>query len=310
MYRAFFMCLTFSVALLNAQGARADDFESLDFPPDEVLNAISAGNNGLPTYNNRTVNRIATVDRLDATFMVAIDFDPTPETSVGDLRELIWESGGGTIGFSFVYEHPNTLVLRAAGNGGNSVATARVELSQEQLDAGELDVAWTFDIDNGAGLQVISIIINDQVFASVTEDLQPDWSGGNASAFGGASTSLAAGGGNTSLRAQAFLSGTFNLDEGLAFYANANYVPGLVDDDGDGLPDAWELLNAGDLDALDDGEADADADGLNDTAEFERGTNPLAADTDEDGLDDGAGAGRATGRWRFQILERPFRGPV
>ena len=288
MYRAFFMCLTFSVALLNAQGARADDFESLDFPPDEVLNAISAGNNGLPTYNNRTVNRIATVDRLDATFMVAIDFDPTPETSVGDLRELIWESGGGTIGFSFVYEHPNTLVLRAAGNSGISVATARVELSQGQLDDGELDVAWTFDIDNGAGLQVITIIINDEVFASVTEDLQPDWSGGNAAAFGGASTSLAAGGGNTSLRAQAFLSGTINLEEGLMFFANTNYVPGIVDDDGDGLPDAWEMLNAGDLDALDDGEADADADGLSDTAEFERGTNPLAADTDEDGLDDGA----------------------
>jgi len=288
MYRAFFICLTFSAALLHLQGARADDFESLDFPPDEILNVISAGNNGLATYNNRTVNRIATVDRLDATFTLTVDFDPTPETSVGDLRELIWESGGGTIGFSFVYEHPNTLVLRAAGNGGISVATARVELSQDQLDAGELDVAWTFDIDNGEGLQVISIIINDQVFASVTEDLQPDWSGGNASAFGGASTSLAAGGGNTSLRAQAFLSGTFNLDEGLAFYANTNYVPGLVDDDGDGLPDAWEILNAGDLDALDDGEADADADGLNDTAEFERGTNPLAADTDEDGLDDGA----------------------
>ena len=270
------------------QGARADDFESLDFPPDEVLNAISAGNNGLPTYNNRTVNRIATVDRLDATFMVVIDFDPTPETSVGDLRELIWESGGGTIGFSFVYEHPNTLVLRASGNGGISVATARVELSQGQLDDGELDVAWTFDIDNGAGLQVITIIINDEVFASVTEDLQPDWSGGNAAAFGGASTSLAAGGGNTSLRAQAFLSGTINLEEGLMFFANTNYVPGIVDDDGDGLPDAWEMLNAGELDALDDGEADADADGLSDTAEFERGTNPLAADTDEDGLDDGA----------------------
>ncbi|MFP6739590.1 MAG: hypothetical protein VCD34_12735, partial [Planctomycetota bacterium] len=64
MYRAFFICLAFSAALLNVQQTRAEDFESLDNPPDEVINVI--GN--LPTYHNRTVGRIALVDRLDATF--------------------------------------------------------------------------------------------------------------------------------------------------------------------------------------------------------------------------------------------------
>ena len=129
MNRFFILFLSASLALVNSSGARADDFADLNFDPDEVITVI--GN--LPTYNNRTVNRVPTVDRLDATFMVAIDFDPTPETSVGNLRELIWESGGGTIGFSICYEHPNTLVLRAAGNSGISVATASVELSQELL---------------------------------------------------------------------------------------------------------------------------------------------------------------------------------
>ena len=91
-----------------------------------------------------------------------------------------------------------------------------VEEQDELLDSGEMDLAWSFDIDNGNGLQVISVILNDEVYASVTEDLQPDWSGGNAAAFGGASTALAAGGGNTSLQARAFQSGTINVDTGLA----------------------------------------------------------------------------------------------
>ena len=293
MYRAFFICLTFSVGVLNLQGARADDFESLDFPPDEILNVITAANNGLPTYNNRTVNRIATVDRLDATFTVSIDFDATTEASTGNRnagadtgREVIWETGGGTIGYSICYEHPNNIVLRAAGNGGISVATARVELSQDQVDDGELDVAWTFDIDNGEGLQVISIIINDQVFASVTEDLQPDWSGGNAATFGGISTALAAGGGNTSLTGRAFQSGTINIDTGLAFYVDTNWTVTGGDADSDGLDDIWELGFADDLATLGDG--DAEADGLSDADEQATGTNPVLADTDGDGLEDGA----------------------
>ena len=293
MYRAFFICLAFSAALLNVQQTRAEDFESLDNPPDEVINMI--GN--LPTYHNRTVGRIAQIDRLDATFRVTIDFEPTPPESVGNLRELIWETGGSGIGFAICYEHPNTLVLRATSNRadvvGPPILSASVELSQEQLDDGDIDVAWTWDSNNEAGLQAISIILNDQVYAVVSKDLYPsgtiDWSGSNGASFGGASTAVAvnaAGTGN--LVARAFQSGVINLEEGLNFYANTNYVPGIVDNDGDGLPDAWEIANGGDLDAFGPGEADADVDGLSDTTEFNLGTNPLAADTDGDGIDDGA----------------------
>ena len=193
-----FICL----ATLGFNTARAADVETLPDAADEVLNALSAGNNGLPTYNNRNVGGVATVDRLDATFTVSIDFDATPAESVGDMRELIWETGGGTIGYSICYEHPNTIVLRASGNSGNSVGTVSVELSQEQIDGGELDIAWAWDTETNNTPQTIAIIIDGVVADSWTGDLQSDWSGGNAGAFGGASTSLAAGGGNTSLRAR------------------------------------------------------------------------------------------------------------
>ena len=259
----FLSALCFALFLGNPQ-LPAVDVENLPNAADEVLNALSAGNNGLATYNNRAINGVAAVDLLDATFTVSIDFEATPADSVGDLRELIWETGGGTIGYSICYEHPNTIALRASGNGGNSVATATVELSQNQLDAGELALAWAWDTDNGDGLQTIAIIIDGAMAVSATEDLQPDWSGGNAAAFGGASTSLAAGGGNTSLRAQAFQSGTINIDTGLAFYADTNWVPAGADSDEDGLDDGWELRFADDLATL----GGIDAGGGRETAVF------------------------------------------
>ena len=100
----FLSALCFAFSLGNPQ-LPAVDVENLPNAADEVLNALSAGNNGLATYNNRTINGVAAVDRLDATFTVSIDFDATPADSVGDLRELIWESGGGTLGYSLSLIH-------------------------------------------------------------------------------------------------------------------------------------------------------------------------------------------------------------
>lgn len=63
-----------------------------------------------------------------------------------------------------------------------------------------------------------------------------------------------------------------------------------VDNDGDGLPDAWEDANG--LDSTDpngdqgDG-GDPDMDGIDNENEFNNGTHPTMADTDADGLDDG-----------------------
>lgn len=56
------------------------------------------------------------------------------------------------------------------------------------------------------------------------------------------------------------------------------------DTDSDGLPDSWEQQYLGDL--TKGPNDDPDADGLINTQEYERGTNPTLADTDADGLAD------------------------
>ena len=60
---------------------------------------------------------------------------------------------------------------------------------------------------------------------------------------------------------------------GLVRFGEPNPPP--VDDDGDGLLDAWERTNWGTLNR--DGLGDSDGDGQSDRAEFEAGTNPRAA---------------------------------
>jgi alpha-tubulin suppressor-like RCC1 family protein len=59
-----------------------------------------------------------------------------------------------------------------------------------------------------------------------------------------------------------------------------------ADTDADGVPDAWEVTNFGNL--AHDGTADGDHDGLTDMQEYLRGTNPNNPDADADGLVDGA----------------------
>ena len=273
---AWTVCAVFPVSV------KALDVQELDddaWPPSEVINVIGP----LPTYNARTVGNFVGVDLLDATFTTVIEFT---EKLDGE-REVIWESGGGTIGFSFVYEAPNLLVLRASGNGGLALATATFPLPSAVIESGAHDVAWTFDVDNGKGLQAISIIIDDFRVVTDATQLQVDWSGTNAASFGAASSSLAGTGTNTALTGADFTSGVIDLDAGLSFYPDMNYAPESFDDDGDGIPDGWEFLYApGDLEAF--GEGDADKDGLADAGEFEAGTDPTSPDTDGDELDDGA----------------------
>jgi hypothetical protein len=60
------------------------------------------------------------------------------------------------------------------------------------------------------------------------------------------------------------------------------------DTDCDGIPDDWETQNGMDATLAADATLDADSDGLVALAEFEAGTEPLAADTDGDGATDGA----------------------
>jgi peptidase C25-like protein/fibronectin type III domain protein/thrombospondin type 3 repeat protein len=63
-------------------------------------------------------------------------------------------------------------------------------------------------------------------------------------------------------------------------------LPSYDDDDGDGLPDDWEINNFGDTVSY-NGDDDPDSDGLDNSAEYDYSTDPLAADSDGDGLSDG-----------------------
>ncbi len=61
----------------------------------------------------------------------------------------------------------------------------------------------------------------------------------------------------------------------------------LADNDGDGIPDWWELQYFPSVAACDPG-ADSDSDGLDNLEEYNAGTHPLDDDTDDDGILDGA----------------------
>lgn len=64
--------------------------------------------------------------------------------------------------------------------------------------------------------------------------------------------------------------------------------PPVIDDDGDGLPDDWELDHGLDPTDSTDAAADSDGDGLSATEEIAAGADPRAADTDSDGVLDAA----------------------
>ena len=135
--------------------------------------------------------------------------------------------------FPLVYETGNKLVLRAAGNGGNTVVTVEHELTAAQIAAGELEVIWTFDVDNGdpATGQTIALYIDGAVVGEESGDMDPDWTGANGASFGIATGSFAAGGGNTALNDDVdFASGSINLEKGLQMFADTLFEPdGPVD---------------------------------------------------------------------------------
>ncbi|MBM3832671.1 MAG: hypothetical protein FJ403_05245 [Verrucomicrobia bacterium] len=67
--------------------------------------------------------------------------------------------------------------------------------------------------------------------------------------------------------------------------ATLERVSPAVDSDNDGLWDAWEMENFGNL--TQNGTGDPDNDGLRSSLEFTAGSDPSVADTDGDGLNDG-----------------------
>ena len=261
--------------------------------PDSLPPAICEGVTELPevpTLFFDTIGPLATFngqgggnDLLDATFEAVVDIDE----KLDGAREVIFETGAGTIGFSIVYEAPNQLVLRATGNGGFSLAVARFVVPPAVLDAGPVVVGWTYDIENGQLRQQINLLIEGVVVASRAMDVGGDWSGGDPGAYGAASGNIAGTGANSGLTGIAFESGSIDEAAGLSFWADTMLCPETTDSDADGIADELEDIYApGDLDALASG-GDADMDGLLDEEELALGTAPTVADSDGDGLEDG-----------------------
>jgi hypothetical protein len=71
-------------------------------------------------------------------------------------------------------------------------------------------------------------------------------------------------------------------------------LPDYEDNDGDGLPDDWELAQTGSVDTF-DAEGDPDSDGLSNIEEWRNRTDPNDSDSDGDGLDDGEEVHPVTG---------------
>ena len=155
-------------------------------------------------------------DTLDATFRMCVDLD---EKTDGE-REVLFETGGGGTGFSLTYEAGSQLVLRASGS--TLLAEVIYPLSAAQLGGGDLELVWTFDIDDAAapGNSTIRLFVDGVEVGSSTMALGGDWTGTNGSSFGIAQSGIAGIAGGGDLTAVDFTSGSINLRKGLQFYSD------------------------------------------------------------------------------------------
>lgn len=200
-------------------GSDPDDFESS--PPEDEVGTPFANLNSLGTDVSYDA-LFGTNDTLDASFRLSVDF----EDKIDGDREVLFETGGATIGSSLVYEAGNQIVFRAAGGGGFELATATYTLTAAQIAAGDLDVVVTYDVLDDDGNSAIAIFIDGELVASDAALLGGDWTGTNGSAFGVASGNLAGDGANGALTGVTFTSGAINLNKGLTYYADTLFQGG------------------------------------------------------------------------------------
>lgn len=227
------------------------------------------------------------LDTDDVTFSLLVDF----EEKTSGKPELIFETGGGVIGFSLIYETNNKLVLRASGGEGFEVAVVERILTTEEIDAGELEVVFAFDVLNEDQTQTIGLWIDGIFSSGFSAALGSDWSGSGDARLGVAGAdegSVAGTGFSSNIEVIDFTSGTINLATGLTmFHRRYPEVTAIErkDSDNDGMGDYYELLHGLDIN-LDDREQDLDGDTLTNFIEFTNGTSPGDRDTDRDGFDD------------------------
>jgi hypothetical protein len=236
------------------------------------------------------------LDMDDVTFSLWVDFEEKTEGK----SEVIFETGGGIIGFSLLYEAGNRLVLRASGGDGFKIAVVERILTAGEIAAGEVEVVWAYDVLNAEGTQTIGLWVDGIYSSEFSEDLGGDWSGNGDANLGKESQdqgSVAGTGFSSSIDAVDFASGTINHATGLTmFHRRYPDVTGIEikDGDGDGMSDYFERNHGLDKD-VNDGDQDLDGDTLSNFDEFTNGTRPDVRDTDGDGYDDNVES--KTGFW-------------
>ncbi len=200
-------------------GSDPNDFNSLP-PADEV---------GIPLANLNTLGTgssfdalFSVADTLDVSFKMLVEF----EEKVDGDREVIFETGGATVGISLTYEAGNNLVYRASGSGGLELAVAAHTLTERQLAGGEISVVVTYDVADENGDSVIAIYLDGALVASDFKPLGGDWTGTNGSAFGVASEIMAGDGMNGGLTGITFASGSINTSKGLTVYSDTLFMGG------------------------------------------------------------------------------------
>ena len=180
--------------------------------------AVDQSLGAAPSYHTT----FAGLDALDATFRLCVDFD---EKADGE-REVLFETGGGGIGFSLVYEAGSQLVLRSSANP--LMAEVFYALTAGQIAAGELEIVFTYDVfdDNDEdGGSTISLFVDGVLVGADSDQLGGDWSGTNNSAFGVFGSGIAGILGGGDLTGVDFTSGTINLRKGLQFYSDVLFAP-------------------------------------------------------------------------------------
>lgn len=208
------------------KGSHPDDFNSLP-PADEV--GTPSANLGVLGTGTSFDALFSAVDTEDATFRICVDF----EDKIDGEREVIFETGGATVGLSLVYEAGNQMVLRAAGGGGFVLAVVNHTVTADQVSGGEIDVIVSYDVIDDDGNSTISLFLDGTLAGSDSQPLGGDWTGTNGSSFGVASGNLAGDGQNQALTGAAFTSGSINSFKGLTFYqgvvfAGSASVPPVV----------------------------------------------------------------------------------
>lgn len=167
---------------------------------------------------------------------------------------------------------PYTWTFHVTAEGTNFVATGTTTAGQPTPGGVATAAA------NDAGTITLSVPRTVFGAATVLTGLFVDSRGGTPAQGQGAAAIID--------RAPNSGAGTDYTITGGAGTSNATGNATMLDEDGDGLNDTWEMEQFGNI-TLQNGTGDPDSDGLNNSAEFTAGTNATHPDTDGDNVEDG-----------------------